>query len=125
MDPNDANAAEKLKAELRLQELLSQNPRITFHGGALEIGQQRGAIFDNDTGAVVIVTESMIHVDVVIAAGLPLVTGRYLSGGVAVTDSGQIEWITTGAMSSFPADDLPLPLKSILDKIRGSGIRVA
>src|SRR5581483_4539034 len=111
-DPKDPNSAERMKAELQLQQLLARNRRIVVYGGALKIGTQRGAIFDNDTGIVVIGSDSMIHVDIVIAAGLPLTTGRYLSGSVKIADAGHIEWSTTGAMSSFPPDDLPLPLST-------------
>ena len=123
MDANDANAAEKLKAELRLQELVAQNPRIIVHSGALKIGQRRGAVFDNDTGCVVIGSTNTIHSLVVHGAGLPVTLGRFLSGFVDVTEAGLLEWSTSGALSTFPPEHLPLPLAQILDKIRGTGIR--
>jgi len=84
----------------------------------------RSSVFDTVDGVIFIDSASTIHVDVLRNAARKIESGRYLSGFIKVTDEGVVEWVTSGAMSSFPPDDLPVPFSQVQDKIRGTGVRV-
>ncbi|MCY3018845.1 MAG: hypothetical protein NTW87_07440 [Planctomycetota bacterium] len=124
-DAASPEAAARLRAQLLVEQTVNGNPRIVVHSGRLELGQLRSAVFDTQAGSVVIGSMSTIHVRVVMDAGLPVVEGRYLSGFVQVTNAGCLVWETSGALSSFPPEFLPLPLATVLDMIRGTGVQVA
>ncbi|HLX61170.1 MAG TPA: hypothetical protein VKX17_07800 [Planctomycetota bacterium] len=115
---------QRLAAQYRLEEMAA-HPRIQLHCGKLAIGQLRCAIFNVDSGTLVIGSATMIHVEVIERAGLRIDEGTYLSGFVHVADDGTLEWITSGALSSFPPDNTGLPFDEVLDRIRGTGVRIA
>ena len=122
--PDDNESPKHLAAKYRLEEMAS-HPRVLIHSGKLQLGQLRGAVFRVDTGTLIIGSASMIHVEVIERAGLRIDEGTYLSGFVHTTADGTLEWITSGAMSSFPPDMTGFSMDALLDKIRGTGVRIA
>jgi hypothetical protein len=115
--------SKRLSAQYRLEEMAS-HPRIQVHSGKLAIGDLRGAVFRVDTGKIIIGSANMIHVDVIELAGLKIDEGTYLSGFIRVAEDGTLEWITSGALSSFPPEATGIPFDEVLDRIRGTGVRV-
>ena len=123
-NPDENESLERLSAQYRLDEMTS-HPRIEIHCGKLQIGQLRAAVFRVNTGILIIGSASMIHVEVIERAGLRIDEGVYLSGFVQATDEGILEWITSGELSSFPPDMTGLSMDELLDRIRGTGVRIA
>jgi hypothetical protein len=111
----------KLKAQLRLEQRLSQG-RVHTSGGPLKIGgSNRAAVFDTKTGQLYVGQTN--HIGVVTSHGLPVQSGRYVGGFTKVTSDGAIHFIHLSG--TFPGAHASNAIgKNVDDMMRGIGIRV-
>jgi len=106
-----------------LKEKLARGGKfVGVAGEALQIGQQRVAVFDRLTGKIYYDTSSVgSHLGVLQRFNLPVSTGRYAGGFLQATDDGRLLFHPVSGTFPFMDPDLPA---NILDLIRGTGVSI-